>query len=166
VCVCVCVHACVCVCASTCGDRNGQWGGGGARWTCYLRKILPPVAVCCSVLQHVAVFCSQEEQGDEHVIWGKYFRLLQCVAVCWSVLQCVATRIRPKNMLFKGNTSACCSVLLYVVVYYSVLQWGGGGGRWTCYLKKILPPVPACCSMLQYADVCSNEEEERDEHVI
>jgi len=120
---------------------------------------------CCSVLQYVqcvAACCREEEERDEHVIQWKYFRLLQCVAVCWSVLQCVATRIRALNMLFKGNTSACCSVLLYVAVYYSVLQWGGGGGRWTCDLKKILPHVAVCCSMLQCADVCSNQEEEGD----
>ena len=34
----------------------------------------PPVTVCCSVLQ-----CDQEEDAA----------VLECVAVCWSVLQCV-----------------------------------------------------------------------------
>ena len=70
-------------------------------------RVLQCVAVCCSVLQCVAV-------------------LLQCVAVCYSVLQCVAVR---------------CSVLQCVAVCYSVLQ---------C--------VAVCCSVLQCVAVCWSDE--------
>jgi len=63
--------------------------------------IIPPfdrqrVAVCCSVLQRVAVCVKEKEQErltSYHLLIGC---VLQCVAVCCSVLQCVA---------------ACCSVL-------------------------------------------------------
>jgi len=64
---------------------------------CYrvLQCVTVCVAVCCSVLQYVAVCCS----------------MLQCVAVCYSVLQCVAVCV-----------AVCCSMLQYVAVCCSVLQ--------------------------------------------
>ena len=69
------------------------------------------VAVCCSVLQCVAVCCS----------------VLQCVAVCWSVLQYVAV-----------CCSACCSVVQRGIQHDigSVLQ---------C----IAVCCSACCSVVQ-----------------
>jgi len=48
-------------------------------------------AVCCSVLQCVAVCCRKGDAGhadDAHT------RVLQCVAVCCNVLQCVAVCCR------------------------------------------------------------------------
>jgi len=52
------------------------------------------VAVCCSVLQCVAVCCS----------------VLQCVAVCCRVLQCVAvlSRDRPRALCI-GHDSFICA---------------------------------------------------------
>jgi len=68
----------------------------------YLLSVLQCVAVCCSVLQCVAVECMY------------LLSVLQCVAVCCSVLQCVAV---------------CCSVLQCVAVccsrvYVSAKQVG------------------------------------------
>ena len=59
--------------------------------------MLKHVAVCCSVLQCVAV---------SHVAAIRHGSkaCLQCVAVCCSVMQCVAV---------------CCSVLQYFFVYCS-----------------------------------------------
>jgi len=45
------------------------------------------VAVCCSVLQCVAVHCNNIQHTDNR---GPRCSVLQCVAVCCSVLQCVA----------------------------------------------------------------------------
>ena len=82
------------------------------------------LAVCCSVLQCVAVRCSVLQYVTPHA-WTsscthvdesrhKYITarrghgsVLQCVAACCSVLQCVAV---------------CCSVLQCVAVCCSVLQ--------------------------------------------
>jgi len=75
------------------------------------------VAVCCSVLQCVAVCCSATYPNNMY-IYGQIFwtlgigdmslcSVLQCVAACGSVLQCVAV---------------CCSVLQCVAACGSVLQ--------------------------------------------
>ena len=72
------------------------------------------VAVCCSVLQCVAVLqrvavnVLQTPGSLAAAIRGDaYGIVLQCVAVCCSVLQCVAV---------------CCSVLQCVAVCCSVLR--------------------------------------------
>ena len=57
------------------------------------RNVLQCVAVCCSVLQYVAVI------DDMHLI------MCSCIAVRRNVLQCIAV---------------CCSVLLYVAVIDTV----------------------------------------------
>ena len=71
------------------------------------------VAVCCSVLQYVAVAPHLKLACELRVTVRNMLQrvavhdsLLQCVAVCCSVLQCVAV---------------CCNVLQCVAVYYRVL---------------------------------------------
>jgi len=61
------------------------------------------VAVCCSVLQRVAVRCSAL-QREMHIVG--HALLLQCVAVCCSVSQCVAV-CRSVSQ----RVALCCSVL-------------------------------------------------------
>jgi len=85
-------------------------------------------AVCCSVLQRVAVCCS----------------VLQCAAVCCNVLVCVAVCHRHNQRLYPRRwhrshastmlqcVAVCCSVLQCVAVCCSVLQ-----------------RVAACCSVPQ-----------------
>jgi len=72
------------------------------------------VAVCCSVLQYVAVCCVAvcDKRTKFHLRFITErslirYSVLQCVAVCCSVLQCVAV---------------CCSVLQCVAVCCSMLQ--------------------------------------------
>jgi len=77
----------------------------------------------CSVLQYVAVCCSEEART-----FPESSGVLQCVAVCCSVLQCVAaccnalqcfaTRKQAQNL----RLQVCCSVLQCVAVCCSVLQ--------------------------------------------
>jgi len=62
------------------------------------------VAVCCSVLQCVAVVAV----CDLNIVVSLDSRVLQCIAVCCSVLQCIAV---------------CCSVLHGVPLCCSVLLW-------------------------------------------
>jgi len=71
-----------------------------APWQFYY-EVLQCVAVCCSVLQRVAVCRS--------VPW--------CVAVCCSVLQCVAVYCSVSQCV-----AECCSELHFVIVCGSVLQ--------------------------------------------
>ena len=56
--------------------------------------MLQRVAVCCSVLQCVAVCCSelQREMHTSELSACVHIHMLQCVAVCCSVLQYVAAR--------------------------------------------------------------------------
>ena len=87
-------------------------------------------ALCCDVLQCVAVYCRLLFRATFSFLSCIYVRgavccrVLQCVTVCCSVFQCVAV---------------CCVVLQCVTVCCSVLQ---------C--------VAVCCSVLQCAAVrCS-----------
>ena len=61
--------------------------------------------VCCRVLQCVAVFYS----------------VLQCVAVCCRVLQCVAVRAQGLQQMIR-SVLVYCNVLQCVALYYNVLQ--------------------------------------------
>jgi len=72
------------------------------------------VAVCCSVLQCVAVCCSNFDfpfniiaYMDPHIPFTRPCGVLHCVAVCSCTLQCIAVY---------------CSALLYVAVRSSELQ--------------------------------------------
>ena len=60
----------------------------------------------------------------------RQFALLQCVAVCCSVLQCVVRRERQLALL--QGVAVCCNVLECVAVCCRVLQG-----------------VAGCCSVLQ-----------------
>ena len=82
------------------------------------------VAVRCSMLQCVAVCCSDASLLMLNAC--THANTHACVAVCCSVLQCVA---------------ACCSVLQYVAMYCSVLQ---------CVVVScsMLQCCAVCCSVL------------------
>ena len=71
------------------------------------------IAVCCFVLQCIAVYCS----------------VLQCIAVCCFVLQCIAVYCSVLQCI-----AVCCSVLQYIAVCCSVVQCVAGvlHSRW-CY---------------------------------
>jgi len=66
--------------------------------------------------------------------------VLKCVAVCCSVLQCVAVSVRNRHRVLDLCVLCvaimCCSVLQCVVVCCSVLQ-----------------RVAACCSVLHRANI-------------
>ena len=87
-----------------------------------LRHLKPPklseVAVCCSVLQCIAVCCS--------------------CSVCCSVLQC----IKPPKL---SEVAVYCSVLQCVAVCCSVLNFQN---------SQKLDCVAVCCSVLQCVAVC------------
>jgi len=90
------------------------------------------VAVCSSVLQCAAVCCSELTLlGTTHththsLLICSSVRVLQCAAVCCSVLQCVTVcysvlnrycRVRHTCTLsFQSYVAACCSVLQRVAV--------------------------------------------------
>ena len=77
--------------------------------------------------------------------------MLQRVAVCSSVLQCVAECVAVYCSVYQESfaslTSVCCSVLQCVVVCCSVLQC-------VAVCCSVLQCVAVCCSMLQYVAVC------------
>jgi len=76
------------------------------------------VAVCCSVrsvLQCVTLCCSQVLDAMGHGSVSQCVEL--CVAVCCSLLLCVAVRLQMPWV-----TAVCCCILQRVAVCYSVLQ--------------------------------------------
>ena len=85
-----------------------------------------PVAVCCSVLQYIAVWCSVVPTWLS-LVQLNCFIVMQCVAVSCSVLQCGAL---------------CCSVLQCLAVSCSVLQCLA-----VCY--SVVHCVAVSCSALQ-----------------
>jgi len=100
--------------------------------------VLQCVAVCCSVLQYVAV--SLVVSFDEFVSYP---------AVCCSVLQCV---------------EVCCSVFQYIAVHCSVLQRDSRclllclcRTFWCVWRVAVYYNVDVCCSVLQYVAVCCSE---------
>jgi len=99
----VCCSVLQCVqCVTVCCAM--LWGVG---------SVVQCVAVCCCVLQCVAVCCSV----CCAILWG-VGSVVQCVAVCCSVLQCVAVCVA----LCCGVLVVCCSVLQCVAVCCSVLH--------------------------------------------
>ena len=96
------------------------------------------IVVCCSVLRCVAVCHSVIPWPFAfiehfHSQWRDFAScLLQCVAVCCSMLQYVAV---------------CCSVLQCVAVRCSVLQC-------VAMCCSVLQCVAVCCSVLQCVAVC------------
>ena len=94
--------------------------------------MLQCVAVCCSVLQCVAVaIVSCFLFIVIYIMWHDTFKCVQFDTVCCSVLQRVAAACLVLHTLqsfilsditFKC-VAACCSVLQCVAVYCSVLQF-------------------------------------------
>jgi len=79
--------------------------------------------------------------------------LLQCVAVCCSVLQCVA-------VWFEVDLMCCSSVLQCVAVCCSVVCGRSNSSPSflnqsdLCIVKSVLQCVAVCCSVLQCVAVC------------
>jgi len=104
------------------------------------------VAVCCSVLQRVAVCCSVwcvtvYVYIPQFTCWSTALKMpprvaLQCVAVCCSVLQCFPV---------------CCSVwcVWCLTAYICMPQF-----TWRSSIFKMPPRVAVCCSVLQCVAVC------------
>jgi len=94
--------------------------------------VLQGVAVCCIMLQRVAMIHAHDSEGALNLFAaahadGQCCSVLQCVAVCCNVLQCVAV---------------CCSVLQCVAVCCSVLSC-------VAVCCSVLQHVAACCSVLR-----------------
>jgi len=107
--------------------------------------------VCCSVLQCVALCFSVHEKihGISNVknvpVFScefacfrlfNYYSVLQCVAVCCSVLLCVVVYCSMLQCV-----AVCCSVLQCVAVWCSVLQC-------VAVWCSVLQCVAVCCSVL------------------
>jgi len=76
---------------------------------CAYISVLQRVAVCCSVLQCVAVRSRWNVAAFRVMIaWCADISVLQCVAVRCNVLQCVAVRSRCSEL---RQVAVCCSVL-------------------------------------------------------
>jgi len=98
-----------------------------------LYMICQCVAVCCSVLQCVAVCCS----------------VLQYVAVCCSVLQRVAVFfLIESNLLPEEHTATYCKTLQHTAKHCNTLDIL----KYQLYI--ICQCVAAKCSMLQCVAVC------------
>ena len=87
------------------------------------------VAVCCSLLQFVAVIGIQ---GSVTQRWACF--LLQSVAVCCSLLQSVAESSEYKALWRKVEPSFCCSLLQSVAV---IGIQGSLTQRWAFFRKNI-----------------------------
>jgi len=115
------------------------------------------VAVCCSVLQRVAVCCSawqcQTPDASHSCLQTQQSAVscsvLQCVAVCCSVLQCMAVSDARRLTLLPANTAisselqcvaVCCSVMQCVAVCCSVLQCVAVHGS----VRRPMPHTLAC----------------------
>jgi len=71
-----------------------------------------------------------------------YCSVVQCVAVCCRVLQCVVTQVSDVVL---RCVAVCCSMLHCVVAHVSLLA------TWCCC---VLQCFAACCSVLQCVAVC------------
>ena len=147
---------------------------------CY--SVLQCVAVCCSLLLCVAAFCLCARAFYTHkraLLCTWLCSVLQCVAVCCSVLQCVSVCFRALQgaavCFFVLQCAAmCCGVLQYAAVCCSVLQcaaWTTKGREFTVlqshpeerysHLQSICWNLlqQCCCNLLQccYNVLQSNE---------
>jgi len=96
---------------------------------------------CCSVLQCVAVCCSVLRIPRSLLPLVSPLFVLQCVAACCSALQCVAVRCRALPCV-----AVCCSVLQYVAVCQ---------GFPAHFCPWYLPcSCSMCCSVLHCVAVC------------
>ena len=104
-------------------------------------------AVCCSVLQCVAVLVD---------LAGSCI-VLYCVAVCCSVLQCVAVLVSFADY----KRGICCSILQGVVVCCSMLQCvavlvdlaGSEGVIMPMYANQPLQHTATHCNTLQHTEM-------------
>jgi len=139
-------------------------------------------SVCCSVLQCVAVYsmshmnavtryktrCSFSDvswvtqypvQNESLNFWRQLSvagccRVLQCAAVCCSMLQCVAPLQNESfNFWRRWSVAECCSVLQCVAVCCSVLHLYKTS-RSISDVDGVLQGVAECCSVLQCVAVC------------
>jgi len=144
---------------------------------------LESVAVCCSVFQmlHFVAECRKVKRRT----WWRWRAtlewrpLLQCVAVCCSVLQwvtvsCSGLQCETKSDGRHGSdgehclsgddrcsvlqcVAVCCSVLQCVAVCCSVLQCAAvccSGLQCAAVFCSVLHCVAVCCSGLQWVVVC------------
>jgi len=81
--------------------------------------------------------------------------VLQCVAVCCVVLQCVCVKVKHSN----EGLMACCGVLRCVTVCYGVFSVSqcvkvehSNEGLMECC--GVLRCIAVCCSVLQCVAVC------------
>jgi len=114
--------------------------------------------MCCSVLQCVAVCCSQNRADGILPPWIELAccNVLQCVAVCCSVLH-------PEQSRWNCATLNRASVLQCVAVCCSVLQ--SEPSRWNCATlnrASVLQYVAMFCSVLQYVAVCCSRNRAND----
>ena len=119
-----------------------------------LCNVLHSFAVCRSKLQRVAVWCCTIQTNPcihTHTCMC-CSSMLQCLALCCSVFQCVAVSLRkPSPTHPYRKVLQCialgCTVLPCVALCCSVLQ---------CLFKKILTHnhTGVCCNVLQCVAVC------------
>jgi len=96
------------------------------------------VAECCSVLQCVAVCCSVLQCPLRQDVAKNDSTCVCCVTACCSMLQCVAVC---------SIDAECCSVLQCVAVYCSVLQWPS---RQASPRMTLFSPIVAYRSVFQF----------------
>jgi len=100
---------------------------------CVYEEEYTHVAVCCSVLQCVAVWCcvlqcvavccsvfTVAPAPPVCVYMRRNSRMLQCVAVCCSVLQCAAVFHTHLFVCICGGIHVCCSILQFAAGCCSV----------------------------------------------
>jgi len=80
--------------------------------------------------------------------------VVQFVAVCCSVLQCVAVLYTCEELVVEQCNTLCCSVLQYVAVCYSMLQCVAV--LYTCEELVAKQCVTVCCSVLQCCILVKN----------
>jgi len=79
-------------------------------------------------------------------VYQLYVRVMQRVAVCCSVLQCIAFEKTPGISIVCVGTAECCRVLPCVAVYCRVFPGICSGNTVCC---SVLQCVAVCCSVLQ-----------------
>jgi len=113
-------------------------------------------ATHCNTLQHTAtqvIYISEVFDQEKERLVLVIRIIFQCVAVCCSVLQCVAGVLQ----VCCKCVAVCCSVLQCVAVYCSVLQCIAvcfSALQCVALCCNVLQCVTACCSVLQCAAAC------------
>jgi len=124
-------------CVLQCASVRVQWHWRSSYLDMHIYCVLQCVAVCCSVLQRVAVrvagILALTTRGQVHML---------CVAVCCNVLQSVAVCCSLSQ-----SVAVCCSLL------QCVLQRHRRSSHMYTYMCCVLQSVAVCCSLLQSAAV-------------